>query len=262
MLARDGGPKAQEDMMPEFLPDLPVGLIQECIARAPGNEIKHGKFDSPESSAALVANAFGWFLERPQLLPTFPGFGGNAPYSVTLEAEMRFPWEGGRHPWLDVGIETDSLMIGVEAKRYEPFRPAKATTFPEANSRPVWGTRMGRYTGLARDIETGAQVFGCLNAIELIKDACAIRTRALKRAKQPVLVYLYAEPTVWAASGKPVDAARIAQHRDEIDRFGQIVTGDHVEFLPLLWSDVVARWSMVPALRAHASAVAQRFGRL
>jgi len=31
---------------------------------APGNEIESGKFASPESSAALVANAFGLFLDE------------------------------------------------------------------------------------------------------------------------------------------------------------------------------------------------------
>ena len=36
---------------------------------AAGNEIATGKFDSPESSAALAANAFGFFLQRASELP-------------------------------------------------------------------------------------------------------------------------------------------------------------------------------------------------
>ena len=59
--------------MPDFLPDLPVDAVLACLTRAPGNEIRSGKFDSPESSSALAANAFGWFLTRPQVLPPLPG---------------------------------------------------------------------------------------------------------------------------------------------------------------------------------------------
>ena len=253
---------AEEDKMPDFLPDLPVDKILACFARSPGSELKSGKFDSPESSAALVANTFGWFLERPALLPAFVGLGGNPAFSVTLEAEMRFPWAGGRHPWLDVGIESDSLLIGVESKRYEPFRPGKTGVFSEAYERDVWGERMRRYTGLMRDIQAGNQAFGSLDAVQLIKNACGLRTRAIKRARQPVLVYLYAEPPLWVGSAKPVDPARIAQHRTEVARFGKIVNGDHVTFLPLRWADVLAQWAAKPALKAHVAAVVQRFGAL
>jgi hypothetical protein len=83
--------------MPDFLPDLPVDGILECLTRAPGNEIKSGKFDSPDSASALVANAFGWFLNRAADLPPLPGVPAGQVASVTLQAEMRFPWTGGRH---------------------------------------------------------------------------------------------------------------------------------------------------------------------
>ena len=62
-----------------------------------------GKFDSPESSAALAANTFGFFLNRPGDLPPLPGFK-NVEWptsSLHIEKEVRFPWRGGRHPWLD-----------------------------------------------------------------------------------------------------------------------------------------------------------------
>lgn len=251
-----GGP------MYDFLPDLPVDKILARYAASPGSELKSGKFDSPDSSAFLVANAFGWFLEKPDLLPPFPGFGGPKPFRVEVEHEMRFPWAGGRHPWLDVGVETESLLIGVESKRYEPFRPGKAETFPEAYSRDVWGDRMGRHAGLMRQITAGEAAFGSLNAVQLIKHAFGLRTQGVKRARQPVLVYLYAEPQVWASSGKPVDPARIALHRAEIARFAKVVAGDHVQFVPMGWETLLSHWAQVPALRAHVAALRARFGRL
>ena len=38
-----------------------------------GNELTSGKFHSVESSAALAANTFGYFLERPGEMPRLPG---------------------------------------------------------------------------------------------------------------------------------------------------------------------------------------------
>ena len=248
--------------MSDFLPDLPGDKILARYAASPGSELKSGKFDSADSSAFLVANAFGWFLDRPEKLPAFPGYGGPVPFRVEVAHEMRFPWAGGRHPWLDVGVETDSLLIGVESKRYEPFRPGKSGTFAEAHTRDVWGDRMGRHAGLMRQIAAGQAGFDALDAVQLIRHAFGLRTQAVKRARQPVLIYLFAEPPVWAGSGKPVDAGRIALHRAEIARFAAIVAGDHVQFLPLGWETLLALWDRVPALRGHVAAVRARFGRL
>jgi len=247
--------------MPTFLPDLPEALILERLAASPGNELRSGKLDSPESSAALVANAFGWFLERPGLLPPLPGVPAGAAASVTLEAEMRFPWRGGRHPWLDVAVATPTTLIGIESKRYEPFRPGKATGFAEVYDRPVWGQRMGRYTKLRDDLVTGDVGYETLDAVQLIKHAYGLRTQAEKRALGAVLVYLYAEPKAWA-SGKPVDPRKIALHRREVAAFGAAVAGDDVVFVPIRWADLLVQWGGVARLAAHVAAVQARFGPL
>lgn len=55
-----------------FLPGVPGNDIERILNAAPGNEIARGKFDSPKSSAALAANAFGFFLHRAQELPPLP----------------------------------------------------------------------------------------------------------------------------------------------------------------------------------------------
>ena len=247
--------------MPTFLPNLPESRILECLRRSPGNEIDSGKFDSPESSAALVANAFGWFLERPADLPPLPGVPAGQADSVMLEAEMRFPWSGGRHPWLDVGVSTPTTLIGIESKRYEPFRPAKRSSFSDAYDRPVWGENMQRYTALRLEILSGSAQFGSLDAVQLIKHAYGIRTRATKSARGAALVYLYAEPTAWH-SEKLVDTAQIARHRAEITTFGQAVAGDDVVFIPLSWFNLLDQWSRVPNLAEHVLAVRKRFGPL
>ncbi len=248
--------------MPDFLPDLPVEGILECLKRSPGNELNSGKFDSPDSSAALVANAFGWFLNRAADLPPLPGVPAGVPTSVTLEAEMRFPWTGGRHPWLDVGIETDTTLIGVESKRYEPFRPGKASGFSEVYDRPVWGEKMAGFTKVRDALVAGDVEYDALDAVQLIKHAYGIYTRSEKRAMGAVLVYLYAEPATWMSSGRPVDAKRVAVHRREVNDFSKRVLGDSVVFVPLRWVDLLGQWAKIPALQAHVGAIRDRFGNL
>lgn len=247
--------------MPEFLPDLPVDGILECLKRSPGHEIRSGKFDSPESSAALVANAFGWFLNRPLVLPPLPGVPAGQVETVTLEAEMRYPWKGGRQPWLDVGIETSTTLIGVESHRYEPFRPGKAQGFAELIDRPEWRETMGAYTRMRDDLVAGKVDFDAVDAVGLIKQAYGIHTRAQKRALGGVLVYLYAEPKSWA-SGKPVDPARVVQHQKEIAKFARMVAGDAVVFVPVRWRDLLNQWAALPALKPHVAALREKFGAL
>ena len=247
--------------MPKFVPGLPAEAIVASLLRSPGNEIASGKFDGPESSAALVANAFGWFLNRASDLPVLPGVPAGHATSVKLEAEMRFPWSGGRHPWLDVGIETNTTLIGIDSKRYEPFRPQKRSGFAEVSDRPVWGERMGQYTQLRDALVADDVWFESLDAVQLIKHAYGIYTRAEKRASGAVLVYLYAEPKAWA-SGKLVDPDHIAKHRREVAQFANFVTGDSVVFVPIRWRDLLDQWSKQANLRPHVAALVEMFGPL
>lgn len=245
---------------PGFLPGVPADLVLAALRRSPGGEFASGKFASPDSSAALAANAFGWFLERPAALPPLPGVPMGQPESVEIEAELRFPWSGGRHPWLDAAITTATTLVGVEAKRYEPFRPGKAVTFSEAYDSRDWDG-MTRFTALRRALMDGRQSYRHLDAAQLVKHAYGLRTQSLKRARGAVLVYLHAAPALWA-NGKPVDPAAIRRHLEEVDDFARAVRGDDVTFVPLRWADLLAEWSRHPATAAHAAAVTDRFGAL
>ena len=246
---------------PSFLPGVPGAAVLAALARSPGNEVASGKFDSPESSAALAVNAFGWFLERPRSMLPLPGVPMGLPEALEIEAELRFPWSGGRHPWLDVAITTANTLVGVESKRYEPFRPRKATTFSEAYDTRDWGKGMARYTAMRLALTEGRQSYRCLDAAQLVKHAYGLRTQSLKRGLGAVLVYLHAAPATWA-SGKPVSPEAIARHRAEIADFARAVKGDDVTFVPLRWADLLADWARMPALSAHAATIRDRFGTL
>jgi hypothetical protein len=246
---------------PDFLPGVPAAAVLAALGRSPGNELASGKFAAPESSAALAVNAFGWFLERPASLPPLPGVPMGQPQEVEIEAELRFPWAGGRHPWLDAAITTATTLVGVESKRYEPFRPGKASTFSEAYDSRDWGEAMARFTAMRRALAEGRQVYRCLDAVQLVKHAYGLRTQALKRGRGAVLVYLHAAPAAWA-SGKPVSPEAIARHEAEVADFARTVQGDAVTFVSLRWADLLAHWAGRPALSAHAAAITARFGPL
>ena len=121
---------------------------------------------------------------------------------VALSVEMNLPWSGGKHPWLDVGIETQTTLIGIEAARYEPFRPLKRNDFAEIKDRPVWFEKMAGYTQLRKDMTKGKLAFETLDAVQLIKDAYGIFTRHKAGARRGAGDFMR-NRKAWA-SGKPV----------------------------------------------------------
>ncbi len=248
--------------MPKFLPGLPEEKLLAMLRRAPGNEIDSEKFDSPDSSAALAVNGFGRFVDREADLPPLPGVPMGAPEKVEVEAQMRFPWSGGRHPWLDVAITTATTLVGVESKRYEPFRPGKRADFSPVFEARDWGPGLSRTTALRRRLQADGAGYAHLDAAQLVKHIYGLRTQAVKRAMGAVLVYLYAEPMTWASSGKPVDPAAVERHRGEVQRFASEVHGDEVVFVPLTWAGLLAQWRDQPALADHVRAIQDRFGAL
>jgi hypothetical protein len=250
-----------------FLPGLPTDRIRAAYLAAPGNEMESGKFASPESSAALVANTFGLFLDQPTILPSLPGISelGWPARSVGLEVILRFPWSGGRHPCLDAVIVTGDALIGVESKRYEPFRPKSRSELSEAYWRRVWGSSMRGYERIRDGLRDGSCQFTRLDAAQLVKHAFGLRTAFHSDAnfagKKPVLFYLYAEPKVWPGTKGAVSIEDRAIHRKEIGQFASMVSEDEVAFRYCSYAELLATWriSTNPVVRSHAIAVVERF---
>ena len=186
-----------------FLPGLPVGLIRSAFENAGGHE--NARLDHPKSSAALVANTFGLFLgeaaDRCPPLPRTRDFGWPA-ISVCLEKNIHFPWAGGRHPWLDVLIETDTHSHWYRSQALCNRFVARPKDQPsDAYSRPVWGDRMQGYERVRDQLKDGDGEWLSLYAGQLFKHAFALRTAVHKNGSQqhnktPVLYYLYAEPSL------------------------------------------------------------------
>jgi len=243
-----------------LLDHLPKEAILARYEAAGGKEISSGKFASPESSAALAANAFGFFLEAPHLL-ALPGMKGRAT-NVTLEAEMRFPWSGGRHPWLDVAVETPTQLIGIESKRYEPFRDGKAAYFSDAYFQAVWGEAMQGFERMRDALATGTTRYATLDAAQLVKHAFGLRTQAQARGKRPVLIYLYAEPAAFP-DGRKVPLELLSRHRAEVENFSSAIVdpAHEVEFAATSYAALLANWTehLDEAVRAHGAKMRERF---
>jgi hypothetical protein len=232
-------PRPSRSTAARFLPEVPEDLCRAALARAGGNEIASGKFASAESSAALAVNAFGWFLDksRAPLLPPFPGLGDLdwPAETVEVEREMRFPWSGGRHPWLDAAVETREHLVGIESKRFEPFRSPKMAHLAEAYDRDCWGEGMTPWCAMRDALRTSPSRFRHLDAAQLVKHALGLVTQGRRIGKAPVLVYLYAEPR-----RVPVEA--VAAHRDEAAAFAAEVAGAVVRFAALSWNEWLDSW--------------------
>ena len=254
-------------MIGRFLPGVPGPKIEAAFDAAPGNEIATGKFDSPESSAALAANAFGFFLDRMSDLPALPGGDGETwpALSLALEAEIRFPWSGGRHPILDCLVTTPSALIGIESKRFEPYRTKRASPLSAAYWRPVWGEHMKGYESVRNSLRSEPSLYGHLDAAQLFKHAFALRTAVHRRNENrrltPILFYVYAEPVRWPVTGKPVDVRAKTRHREEIDQFKAAVDSDEVVFVFCSYRHLLDAWKdhEDSSIRVHADAVIARF---
>ena len=170
------------------------------------------------------------FIERPGDLPPFPGLVDiDWPATdVAVERSLRFPWSGGRHPWLDAVVETPGSLIGVESKRFEPYRDTKTVNLSDAYDRPVWGNEMRPFEAM-RDLLRSSNVrYDYLDAAQLVKHAFGLVTQGRKLNKSPVLLYLYAEPAERA--GHPIATEVFERHRSEVRDFARRVQGAAVRF--------------------------------
>ncbi len=242
-----------------FLPGVPVAHILKRLDAAGGNEAGSGKLDSPESSAALAINAFGWFVGRPERLSPLPGTGDGAMTTrVDVEFCARFPWSGGRHPWLDAVVEQPAMIIGVESKRFEPFRDRKTISLSPAYDRPVWGDDMRRYERMRDRLRNGETSFTYLDAAQLVKHAFGLRSEAVRRETRATLYYVFAEPR--SRGGHFITDDDHRGHRAEIAAFGDQVAGDEVSFLSSSYREWLDRWSVEgDEVAAHAAALSARF---
>ena len=243
-----------------LLDHLPKAATQARFQVAGEKELTRGKFASPESSAALVVKVFGLFADYSEWLSFPDGFVTlGAAQRVDLEVQMRFPWRGGCHPWLDVAIGDRETLIGIESKRYGPFRDRKTATLLSVYFRPVWDKAMAPFEAI-RGALGARRSFKCFDAVLLVKHAFGLRTQAQQQWHVAILCYFYAELQIYP-DGRAILVTETQTHRDELAMFTAEVTVAlaEVTFCSLACADLFAHWSTVLGLADHATAVSARF---
>lgn len=164
---------------------------------------------------------------------------------------------------LDCLVTTPSALIGIESKRFEPFRGKSPASFSEAYWRPVWGDDMKGYEGVRDTLRANGRLYQFLDATQLVKHAFALRTEVHRRGDKltPILSYVDAEPDVWSQDGRPVGDDKKAKHRQELVRFAKDVAGDEVVFVSCSYQELLKDWARHKdgGIRAHAAAVVRRF---
>ena len=121
---------------------------------------------------------------------------------------------------LDCLVATRSTLIGIECKRFEPFRKSAKASFSDAYWRPVWGDHMRGFEGVRDALHEDSGLYTHLDAAQLVKHAFALRSE-VHRAKEhhglrPTLLYAYAKPDNWPRTGRRVEASAKKQYRNEI----------------------------------------------
>lgn len=247
-----------------FLPGVPGREIERIYRKAPGNEIERGKFDNPESSAALAANTFGYFLGQAEALPRLPG-GGVAGPVVGAGGDGPLPlvrWEASRS-----GLPDRDLLLA-HRRGIQAIRTVQGQA-PRLVFRCVLATVLEkRHEGLrerAHRLREDGRLYDFIDAAQLVKHAFALRTESRRRGARrrrlvPTLFYLYAEPRSWPTSGKPIRSEGRAGHREEIADFAGAGEGDEVGFVSRSYSALLDGWMRRGSgrIRAHARAVRSR----
>lgn len=220
----------------KFLEGVPSEHILNRLTIMSGKDIARAKLLNNESAAALAVNSFGYFIPRPEIFPAFKGleFTGKAK-EIEIEFKPRLPWEGGKNPNLDAIIKTQNYFIGVESKRYEPYRDDKSIKISDNYYEPIWGNNMRGFECMRDDIRIARYEFQYLDAAQLVKQAFGLYTEAKYHKLKPVLVYLYAEPKT--LKGIEIWPKSFTDHRDEIKAFADAVRGNDVIFHALSYRE-------------------------
>lgn len=74
---------------------------------------------------------------------------------------------------------------------------------------------------------------------------------------KPLFLYVYAEPEFWPGNKRRIGEEEGAKHREEIDRFADLVEGDEVAFKSCCYRTLLEGWQSAPGeeTQRHARAV-------
>ena len=237
------------DPAENLLDDISLQDFDADLRQGDGKELE-GKFRAAHSSSALAVNNFAPFKRRPGSL-SLAGIAGLG----MLQFERKCPTGlEGTPPNLDLVIESDNSVVGVESKCTEflcrhmaKFRPAYPERIRDERRSGPWFAEMMRLI----DDPTN---YAWLDAAQLVKHAFGLARTF--HGRRTILLYLFWEPTN-ASSFSIFD-----EHRQEISNFSGRVAGGFPEFRAMSYRELWRDWeSGQPPdwLRAHLQRLRARY---
>ncbi len=117
---------------------------------------------------------------------------------------------------------------------------------------------MGPWEAMRDALTSGREHFDFLDAAQLVKHAFGLVTQGRLKGKEPVLVYLFAEPE--KRGEVLIPPTKFAKHRAEMSRFGAAVANAQVAFRAISYREWLATWPPVPSpVVQHGAAIRDRF---
>jgi hypothetical protein len=220
--------------------------IEREFAAGAGNELA-GKMLAPWSSSALAANSFARWRPCADALK-LAGISGFRSFAFERKCDhgVRGEW-----PNLDVVLERDRAVVGVESKCLEYTRAHKPVVVSDA----YWALRDTRAESRWFAALSEVAGFARLDAYQLVKHFLGLAYSYPDRER--TLVYLYWEPL---NSDEPL----FVEHRREVARFAALVADDpSCGFVALSyaehWRELDALDSSPAWLAAHLDVLRRRY---
>jgi len=223
---------------------IDVGMFERDLSDGSGNEFE-SKFLAVHSSSALAVNTFALWKSNPQSLTLCNVSGFN---KLTFEKKCSTGL-GGTPPNLDVLLESEAAVIGIESKFLEYQQPKKPKFSPSYSRDKLpqvedhWWIALEHYRNAPHQH---------LDVAQLIKHYLGIR-KQYGHKDTKVLLYLFWEPK--NASELPA----FARHRQEIKEFADSIEGNSVRFVAMSYPELWNNWNSWQDLSAHVVNLQRRY---
>ena len=200
------------------------------VRKGDGNEMA-GKFRAVHSSTALAVNSFAPFKRH---LGTLNLLNTNGFSSLHFERKCPHGLRRGNSPNLDVLTESPDRVVAVESKCTEYLVRHTAKFSPAYDAEITDERRDGPWFRMMCRLTERPDAFCRLDAAQLVKHAFGL---AHTFPGRPVtLLYVFWEPA------NPDAFPVFAEHRAEITRFGEQVSGGSPSFASMSYPELWESW--------------------
>lgn len=230
------------------LPGVSVEDFKTDLKKGSGNELLT-KFLAVHSSSALAVNTFVPFKcpdNSSQL--TLAGVRGlSAP---VFEKQLRTGL-GGTPPNLDVFVESNTTVIGVESKCLEYLTPKTAKFVNSYDQRDKLSVE-DSWWDLLQELKNDPANSSHLDVAQLIKHYLGLR-KLYAGKRRIILMYLFWEPENWHEFNE------FKKHRRAIDPFSRRIADSEVHFVAQSYPSLWAEWDDEGVLPDHVAHLKERY---